>query len=67
MSRLEQSINRFGEKAFAAFEAEKKARQEKWLRIQTEAPEIASFLTEINKTFGKPKSVMVQIGGERIL
>lgn len=38
-----------------------------WTRIQTEAPDVAALLTAVNATFGKPASVRVRIGGERVL
>ena len=51
----------------ARVEAQRKARQDKWKRIKTEAPEIADFLTEINAAFGKPARVRVEISGERVV
>lgn len=38
-----------------------------WHRIQTEAPALAELLTAVTATFGKPASVRVRLGGERVL
>lgn len=51
----------------ARVQTQKAARIEKWERIKRDAPEIASFLTEINQVFGKPAKVAVVIHGERVL
>ncbi len=45
--------------------AERRLRQ--WKRIQTEAPEVAGLLTNINRIFGKPAAVEVEINGELVL
>lgn len=42
-------------------------RVQKWNRIKAEAPDVALLLTEIKKTFGKPRYVSVEVKGERIL
>ena len=38
-------------------------RQRKWEVIKTKSPQMADFLTDINREFGKPKSVKVRIRG----
>jgi hypothetical protein len=38
-----------------------------WKLIQDEAPEVAELLTNINKIFGKPAAVEVEINGEVVL
>lgn len=48
-------------------EAAKSERKRKWNLIQTEAPEIAKFLTEMNQAFGKTAQTWVVIDGKRIL
>jgi hypothetical protein len=45
----------------------KELRARKWQRIQKEATEVAEFLTNINKIFGKPAAVEVDIHGELVL
>jgi hypothetical protein len=45
----------------------KELRARKWKRIQDEAPEVAELLTNINKIFGKPAAVEVEIKGEIVL
>lgn len=45
----------------------KEHRQAIWRRIQTEAPEVAELLTEINREFGKPSAVKVIINNETVL
>ena len=49
-------------------EARDKAKQERamlWHRIQTEAPQMAEFLTELNKAFGKPAKVQVEFFSDK--
>lgn len=41
----------------------KEDRQRKWEVIKTNSPAMADFLTEMNREFGKPKSVKVRIRG----
>lgn len=45
----------------------KQQRREAWARIKSEAPDVAEFLTEVSRVFGKPKSVYVEINGEVIM
>lgn len=42
-------------------------RQETWRTIQTDAPDVAQFLTETTQAFGKPEAVRVVIQGEAVL
>ena len=51
----------------ARVETQKAARLAKWERVKTEAPEIAEFLTDVSRTFGKPARVAVMIGQERVI
>lgn len=44
-----------------------KHRQDTWSRIKADSPDVAQFLTEINRTFGKPEAVRVVIRGEVVL
>jgi hypothetical protein len=46
---------------------EKTEKQRQWQRCKNKAPEIALFLTELNKAFGKPKAVAVKFDNEIIL
>lgn len=45
----------------------KDIRQRKWQRIQKEAPDVAELMTNINRIFGKPAAVEVEIHGELVL
>lgn len=67
MSRLDETLSRLKAKGAVMAEEQGKKRKETWTRIQTEAPDIAEFMTECAKTFGKPEQVWVWIGEERIL
>jgi hypothetical protein len=42
-------------------------RKQIWRTIQTEAPEIADFLNEVNVAFGKPDAVLVTIKDKPML
>jgi hypothetical protein len=46
---------------------EKTEKQRQWQRCKDKAPEVALFLTELNKTLGKPKAVAVKVDDEIIL
>jgi hypothetical protein len=46
---------------------EKTEKQRQWQDCKEKAPEIALFLTELNKAFGKPKAVAVKFDNEIIL
>lgn len=51
-------------------EAQGEAKREKarqWVRVKEKTPEIALFLTELNKAMGKPKAVKIVSNGEMIL
>ena len=39
---------------------QKEQRLRKWQEIQTKAPDLALFLIEMNKVFGKPTSLKVE-------
>ena len=41
-------------------QAEKEQRLRLWQDIQTKAPDLALFLTEMNRVFGKPASIKVE-------
>ena len=41
-------------------QAEKRQRLRLWQDIQTKAPDLALFLTEMNRVFGKPASLKVE-------
>ena len=51
----------------AAREVEKAKRAALWARIQSEAPEFAVLLGEINRVFGRPAMVRLRVNGERLL
>lgn len=42
-------------------------RRDTWTQIQTQAPDVARFLTQISATFGKPAAVRVEIVGRVVL
>jgi hypothetical protein len=46
---------------------EKTEKQRQWQSCKEKAPKIALFLTELNKTLGKPKAVAVKVDDEIIL
>lgn len=49
---------------------DKKKQEEKaqaWAKIQSEAPLLADLLTDLSKSFGKPKAVNVELKNEVIL
>ena len=41
-------------------QAQKEQRLRQWQEIQTKAPDLALFLIEMNKVFGKPTSLKVE-------
>lgn len=59
------------DRAMASLEARNEAIRRKrvnaWERIQDADPILARLLVDLNKHFGKPKSILVEIDGERIL
>lgn len=59
----EKALNRSQER----HQAEIIEKQRQWQGCKENAPEIALFLTELNKTFGKPAAVEVKIGENVIL
>lgn len=56
----QEKIARMQSKQQATKEQALKDRQVKWQQIQTEFPDIAQALIDINKTFGKPKAVGIR-------
>jgi hypothetical protein len=48
-------------------QAEKTEKQRQWQDCKEKAPEIALFLTELNKAFGKPRAVAVKVDEQIIL
>ena len=45
----------------------KAERERQWGEVQMKAPQIANFMIEINKAFGKPAAIIVECHGEVIL
>lgn len=43
-----------------------KRRKESWDMLKTEHPEIADFMSEINRVFGKPKMVIVKVDDQTV-
>lgn len=59
--RLDAEIKRIHDEAI-------RPKREQWQRVQAESPEIANFMIDINKAFGKPAAVKVELNsGEVIL
>jgi hypothetical protein len=46
---------------------EKTEKQRQWQDCKDKSPEIALFLTELNKAFGKPRAVAVKVDEQIIL
>ena len=47
--------------------SEKSHKAAAWERIKSESPEIADFLSDVSRIFGKPSRVNVYIKGEKII
>jgi len=67
MTDLDASLARLSQTVAAGKSTAQEERAAKWARIQSEAPELASWMKAINEVFGRPKSVRVTINGERVL
>lgn len=67
MTDLTERLTRLGQTVEQAKASKADERARVWAEIQTEAPELASWMQAIHQTFGKPKSVSVTINGRRIL
>jgi hypothetical protein len=59
----ERALRLNAEKRSAA--AAERLRQ--WQRVQVEAPDVAELMIAINRVFGKPAAVAVEINGELVL
>ena len=66
-AQLELALERMERALTAKREAVQSERAAAWGRIQREAPGLAEVLTAVNTGFGKPASVTVSIGGERVI
>lgn len=71
MSDLASRAKALSEKA-AARTASNRAeaefrRKQTWQRIQAEAHDLAQFMTDFNRVFGRPAKISVEINGERVI
>lgn len=42
-------------------------RAETWARIQNTDPTLAKFMTDLNRVFGKPAAIKVELDGETVI
>lgn len=71
MSDIQGKAEALAKRALQRSAIEKQAaadkRAETWAKIQQTNTEIAKFLADISREFGKPSAIMVELGGETVI